>query len=129
MTPTASAASIAYEVLALSPASISSSANPPTVNVGGRGGRSTYQYTMQGPDLDQLKLYSDKLVDYLKDLPAFVGVNTDMDAAMPSVHVSIDRDRAAASGRAAQPPSKPRWAMLSAASRSPRSTAPPTSMK
>ena len=72
--------------------------NPPTVNIGGRGGRSTYQYTMQGPDLDQLKLYSDKLVDYLKDLPAFTGVNTDMDAAMPSVHVAIDRDRAAALG-------------------------------
>ena len=73
-------------------------ANPPTVNVGGRGGRSTYQYTMQGTDLDELKLYSDRLVAYLRDLPAFVGVNSDLDAAMPSVHVSIDRDRAAALG-------------------------------
>ena len=73
-------------------------ANPPTVNVGGRGGRSTYQYTMQGTDLNQLKDYSDRLVAYLRDLPAFVGVNSDMDAAMPSVHVAIDRDRAAALG-------------------------------
>ncbi len=37
-------------------------------------------------------------MDYLKDLPAFVGVNSDLDAAMPSVHVAIDRDRAAALG-------------------------------
>jgi HAE1 family hydrophobic/amphiphilic exporter-1 len=71
-------------------------ANPPTISIGGRGGRSTYQYTMQGTDLDQLKLYSDQLVDYLKDLPAFVGVNSDLDAEMPSIHVAIDRDRAAA---------------------------------
>jgi hydrophobe/amphiphile efflux-1 (HAE1) family protein len=73
-------------------------ANPPSVNVGGRGGRSTYQYTMQGTDLDELKLYSDRLVAYLRDLPAFVGVNSDLDAEMPSVHVAIDRDRAAALG-------------------------------
>jgi HAE1 family hydrophobic/amphiphilic exporter-1 len=71
-------------------------ANPPAISIGGRNGRSTYQYTMQGTDLDQLKLYSDQLVDYLKDLPAFVGVNSDLDAEMPSIHVAIDRDRAAA---------------------------------
>jgi hydrophobic/amphiphilic exporter-1 (mainly G- bacteria), HAE1 family len=73
-------------------------ANPPSISIGGRGGRSTYQYTMQGTDLDQLKDVSDRLVAYLKDLPAFVGVNSDLDAAMPSVHVAIDRDRAAALG-------------------------------
>ncbi len=70
--------------------------NPPSINIGGRSGRSTYQYTMQGTDLDQLKDVSDRLVAYLRDLPAFVGVNSDLDAAMPSVHVAIDRDRAAA---------------------------------
>ena len=76
--------------------------NPPSISIGGRSGRSTYQYTMQGVDLDQLKLYSDRLVAYLRDLPAFVGVNSDLDAAMPSVHVAIDRDRAAALGVPAQ---------------------------
>ena len=53
---------------------------------------------MQGTDLDELRTVSDRLVAYLKDLPAFVGVNSDLDAAMPSVHVAIDRDRAAALG-------------------------------
>ena len=72
--------------------------NPPSINIGGRSGRSTYQYTMQGTDLDQLKDVSDRLVAYLKEMPAFVGVNSDLDAAMPSVHVAIDRDRAAAMG-------------------------------
>ncbi len=76
--------------------------NPPSVSIGGRGGRSVYQYTMQGTDLNQLKAVSDQLVAYLKDLPAFVGVNSDLDAEMPSVHVAIDRDRAAALGVSAQ---------------------------
>ena len=76
--------------------------NPPPISIGGRGGRSTYQYTMQGTDLDQLKAVSDRLVAYLKDLPAFVGVTSDLDAAMPSVHVAIDRDRAAALGVSSQ---------------------------
>jgi HAE1 family hydrophobic/amphiphilic exporter-1 len=76
--------------------------NPPSISIGGRGGRSTYQYTMQGTDLDQLKDVSDRLVAYLKDMPAFVGVTSDLDAAMPSVHVAIDRDRAAALGVSSQ---------------------------
>ena len=77
-------------------------ANPPAISIGGRSGRSTYQYTMQDTDLDELKTYSDKLVAYLSDLPAFVGVNSDLDSAMPSVHVAINRDRAAALGVAPQ---------------------------
>ena len=77
-------------------------ANPPSISIGARGGRSTYQYTMQGTDLNQLKTVSDQLVAYLNDLPAFVGVNSDLDAEMPSVHVAIDRDRAAALGVSAQ---------------------------
>jgi HAE1 family hydrophobic/amphiphilic exporter-1 len=72
--------------------------NPPSISIGGRSGRSPYQYTMQGTNLDELKTYSDQLVAYLKDLPAFVGVSSDLDAAMPSVHVAINRDRAAALG-------------------------------
>ena len=77
-------------------------ANPPSISIGGRTGRSTYQYTMQDTDLDELKNYSDQLVTYLRDLPAFVGVNSDLDAAMPSVHVAINRDAAAALGVPAQ---------------------------
>jgi HAE1 family hydrophobic/amphiphilic exporter-1 len=77
-------------------------ANPPSISIGGRSGRSTYQYTMQDTNLDELKSYSDQLVGYLKDLPAFVGVSSDLDSAMPSVHVAINRDRAAALGVAPQ---------------------------
>ncbi len=72
--------------------------NPPTIRLGARMARSSYQYTMQGLDLGQLKEYSDKLMDEMRSRRIFVDVNSDLDAAMPSVQVQIDRDRAAALG-------------------------------
>ena len=72
--------------------------NPPAIRLGARMARSSYQYTMQGLDLGQLKDYSDKLMDEMRRRRIFVDVNSDLDAAMPSVQVQIDRDRAAALG-------------------------------
>jgi hydrophobe/amphiphile efflux-1 (HAE1) family protein len=71
---------------------------PATVNIGARSSRSTYQYTLQGPDLTQLQDVGTQLEDQLKGMPQFVGVNTDFDKATPSAEVHIDRDRAAALG-------------------------------
>jgi HAE1 family hydrophobic/amphiphilic exporter-1 len=72
--------------------------NPPTVRLGGRNARSNYQYTLQGLDLDELRTVSQNLMRAMEENPAFVDVNSDLDAAMPSVQVKIDRDRAAAMG-------------------------------
>ncbi|OJU12643.1 MAG: acriflavine resistance protein B [Alphaproteobacteria bacterium 64-11] len=72
--------------------------NPPSIRIGGRGSRSSYQYTLQGLDIRQLQDVSTQLVDKLKTTAGFVGVNSDYDRAAPSVEVKIDRDRAAALG-------------------------------
>ena len=72
--------------------------NPPSIRLGARMARSSYQYTMQGVDLDLLKQYSDALMDTLHKNRAFIDLNSDLDAAMPSVQVKINRDRAAAFG-------------------------------
>jgi HAE1 family hydrophobic/amphiphilic exporter-1 len=72
--------------------------NPPVIRIGGRGARSSYQYTLQGLDLPELQLASEELVKALQDDPTFVGVNSDQDMVSPSVRVSIDRARAAALG-------------------------------
>ena len=72
--------------------------NPPAVRLGGRMARSNYQYTLQGLDLEQLEDTSIKLMAAMRNNPAFVDVTSDYDAAMPSVQVDIDRDRAAAMG-------------------------------
>ena len=76
--------------------------NPPPVRLGARTGRANYQYTLQGLDLDELAAASDRLMDQMRKNPAFVDINSDYDSVMPSVHVDIDRDRAAAFGVSVQ---------------------------
>ena len=72
--------------------------NPPTIRLGARGSRSNYQYTLQGLDQELLQEYSAKLMADLRGRPGFVDITSDYEAAMPSVQVEIDRDRAAAFG-------------------------------
>ena len=72
--------------------------NPPSIRIGGRGSRSSYQYTLKGLDLTELQNTSLRLVRALQSDPTFVGVNSDFDQAAPSVEVAIDRNRAAALG-------------------------------
>ena len=76
--------------------------NPPTIYVGGRSARSSYQYTLKGLNLAELQSASVRLVRALERDPTFVGVNSDFDPAAPSVEVSIDRKRAASLGVTAQ---------------------------
>jgi hydrophobe/amphiphile efflux-1 (HAE1) family protein len=72
--------------------------NPPTIQIGGRSARSSYQYTLKGIDLAQLQETSVRLERALERDPTFVGVNSDFDPDAPSVEVTIDRKRAAALG-------------------------------
>ena len=72
--------------------------NPPTIRIGARQARSSYQYTLQGLDLIQLRDVSAQLETALKAMPGFVGVSSDFDKPAPSVEVGILRDRAAALG-------------------------------
>ncbi|HEX5061820.1 MAG TPA: efflux RND transporter permease subunit, partial [Kofleriaceae bacterium] len=76
--------------------------NPPALRIGGRSARSSYQYSLQGIDLDELQQVAVRLEQKLETTPGFVGVNSDFDRAAPSVEVEIDRDRAAALGVAPQ---------------------------
>ena len=72
--------------------------NPPSIRMGGRGARASYQYTLQGLDFEQLLATSQRLVAAMKEDPVFVGVNSDQDRAAPALQVDIDRNRAAALG-------------------------------
>jgi HAE1 family hydrophobic/amphiphilic exporter-1 len=72
--------------------------NPPSIRVGGRGSRSSYQYTLQGLDLGELQDAANRLTAKMEENPIFVGVNSDQDKVAPSVQVTIDRKRAAALG-------------------------------
>jgi hydrophobe/amphiphile efflux-1 (HAE1) family protein len=72
--------------------------NPPTIRIGARQSRSSYQYTLQGLDLNQLRDVSEQLETALKNEPEFVGVSSDFDKPAPDVDVAILRERAAALG-------------------------------
>jgi HAE1 family hydrophobic/amphiphilic exporter-1 len=72
--------------------------NPPTIRIGARMSRSSYQYTLEGLDLDQLREVSARLETALKDTPGFIGVSSDFDKPAPDVEVAILRERAAAQG-------------------------------
>lgn len=63
--------------------------------IGGTGQDSrTFQMSLQGPDLEQLAMYSETLVEQLRAIPGLVDVDTTLSLRKPEVQVSIDRNRA-----------------------------------
>jgi hydrophobic/amphiphilic exporter-1 (mainly G- bacteria), HAE1 family len=72
------------------------------VRVGGRASRTQFQYTLQGPDLDQLNEWAPKMLDKLKSLPMLRDVATDQETLGTTLTLTIDRDQAARYGFTAQ---------------------------
>ena len=71
---------------------------PQDINVGGRLGRTQYQYTLQDADLDELNTWAPKLVTTLQGLQQLADVTTDQQANAAAATLTIDRDRAARFG-------------------------------
>jgi HAE1 family hydrophobic/amphiphilic exporter-1 len=72
--------------------------NPPAIRIGGRGSKTQYQYTLRGPDIDQLYAQAAKLVTRLSDEPMLSGVTSDLLNTSPILMVHIDRQRAMSMG-------------------------------
>jgi hydrophobic/amphiphilic exporter-1 (mainly G- bacteria), HAE1 family len=68
------------------------------IKVGGRLGRTQYQYTLEDADLDELDVWAPKLVAKLQGLPQLADVTSDQQANAPTATLTIDRDRAARFG-------------------------------
>jgi multidrug efflux pump len=68
------------------------------VRVGGRQGRSQYQFTLWSPDLDELLKWVPKAVDRVKQVPGIVDVSTDREQGGFQLNVSIDRAAASRYG-------------------------------
>jgi len=68
------------------------------VRVGGRYGRSQYQFTLWSSDLDELLKWVPKAVDRVKTVPGVVDVSTDREQGGFQLNVSIDRAAAARYG-------------------------------
>ncbi len=66
--------------------------------VGGRGGNSQYQYTLQADNLRDLYEWSPKLLAKLKSLPQILDANSDLQVHGLTTQIVIDRNTAARLG-------------------------------
>ncbi|HEX4271322.1 MAG TPA: efflux RND transporter permease subunit, partial [Rhizomicrobium sp.] len=76
--------------------------NPPAIRVGGQASKSSYQYTLQDTNQDELDASALKLWNVLSHARGFADVTTDMDLNAPAINVNVDRDQAAAQGVSVQ---------------------------
>jgi hydrophobic/amphiphilic exporter-1 (mainly G- bacteria), HAE1 family len=76
--------------------------NLPPIRIGGVLTKSQYQYTLQGPDTDELYEAAPVLEAKLRALPQLQDVTTDLLIKNPQVNLEIDRDKASALGVTAQ---------------------------
>ncbi len=68
------------------------------INVGGRIGRSSFQYTLQAVDVDELVEWSQKMLDKMRALPQLADASTDLLANAPQLKFAINRDQASRFG-------------------------------
>lgn len=76
--------------------------NPPVIRVGGQLTKSLYQFTLQGPDTNELYHYVPILEAKMRALPELQDVTSDLQIKNPQVNVVINRDKASAYGVTAE---------------------------
>jgi hydrophobic/amphiphilic exporter-1 (mainly G- bacteria), HAE1 family len=62
---------------------------------GGGGGSNRIQLLIQGPDIQQLQVYTAELLAKVKTIPGIVDADTNFEATAPELRVRVDRTRAA----------------------------------
>jgi hydrophobe/amphiphile efflux-1 (HAE1) family protein len=72
------------------------------INVGGRIGRSSFQYTLQAVDVAELIEWSQKMLAKMRTLPELADASTDLLAFAPQLSITINRDQASRFGISAQ---------------------------
>jgi hydrophobe/amphiphile efflux-1 (HAE1) family protein len=72
----------------------------PPIRIGGGGfnSRSNYDFTLQGPDTEELYQQAAVLEKEVRKVPEVQDVNTDLEFKSPRINVEIDRERAALYG-------------------------------
>jgi HAE1 family hydrophobic/amphiphilic exporter-1 len=69
---------------------------PQAIRVGGRMSKSSYDFTMYGPDTAQLYALAPNFERIVSRLPGLQDVSSDLQIRTPRVNIVLDRDRAAA---------------------------------
>ncbi|MDQ2944457.1 MAG: efflux RND transporter permease subunit [Acidobacteriota bacterium] len=71
---------------------------PQSIRIGGRGSKSSYEFTLQANDTDLLYTQAAKMERELLKLPIIQDVSSDLQIRNPRINVAIDRDKAATMG-------------------------------
>ncbi len=69
---------------------------PQAIRVGGRMSKSSYDYTLSGPDTQELYAEAPKFERVVSRIPGLLDVSSDLQMRTPRVNITIDRDRTAA---------------------------------
>ena len=72
--------------------------NQPPINVGGRGSRSLYQFTLQDTDTEELYRWAPIFEAKMRELPGLEDVSSDLQLRTPQVSLDFDRDRISSLG-------------------------------
>jgi HAE1 family hydrophobic/amphiphilic exporter-1 len=72
--------------------------NPPTIRIGGQVSKSSYQYSIQSADKQQLYATAQTLQRRLATVPGIQDLTSNLEITSPQVNVEIDRDKAASVG-------------------------------
>jgi HAE1 family hydrophobic/amphiphilic exporter-1 len=75
---------------------------PPSIQIGGRMSKSLYQYTLQGPDTQELYREAQKMEAQLAKEPELQDVTSDLQLKNPQIDIDLDRDKASTLGITAQ---------------------------
>ncbi|MBI2684946.1 MAG: efflux RND transporter permease subunit [Acidobacteria bacterium] len=75
---------------------------PPSIRIGGRGSRSSYELTLQSADTANLYREASRFEKEIAKLPSVLDVNSDTQMRTPRVRIEVDRDKAAVYGLNAQ---------------------------
>jgi HAE1 family hydrophobic/amphiphilic exporter-1 len=68
------------------------------VRVGGRASRTQFQYTLQGPDIEQLNEWAPKVLAKLRTLPQLRDLATDQQSQGTTLTLTLNRDQASRYG-------------------------------
>ncbi|MDQ0395609.1 efflux RND transporter permease subunit [Labrys monachus] len=69
-----------------------------SINIGATRSRSQYQYALMSADIDELRLYAQKIEERMRAMPQVTGVNSDLQINARNAVVHIDRNNAAKLG-------------------------------
>jgi len=72
--------------------------NPPAIRVGTTGGSASYDYVVQGLDVNSLDQAAVKFLPELEQVPGIQDVESDLELNNPQINVHILRDKASALG-------------------------------